>query len=202
MTTQLNAEKLAELAPGGHYIALRIGFAFPLEEVNALPDEWVEHYTHNRFMLFDPVIQWVYSNTGWIRWSEIPADDPRRILQQARAFGLRFGLTVCYYDNNREGQRSFGSFVRGDREFTDEEAMLLMRHITGLHIAKAPPTNLTKAEIEALRMVKDGQRLKQIAHVLGVTEGAVKQRLRNAKLKLGANTSAQAAALANEYGLI
>ena len=37
-------------------------------------------------------------------------------------------------------------------------------------------------------MVKDGKRLKQIAHELGVSEGAVKQRLKNAKTKLGAAT--------------
>ena len=202
MNAQLEAEELKELAPVGHYLALRIGFAFPLEEVNALPDTWVEHYTHNRFLLSDPVVRWVYAHTGWVRWSDITEPDPRHIMQQARAFGLTYGVTVCYFDDNRDGQRSFGSFVRRDREFTDEEAERLLAHITRLHIQKAPPTNLTQAEIEALRMVKEGQRLKQIAHVLGVTEGAVKQRLRNAKMKLGANTSAQAAAMASEFGLI
>jgi LuxR family transcriptional regulator len=66
----------------------------------------------------------------------------------------------------------------------------------------APPTNLTMAELEALRMVKEGMRLKQMAHALGVSEGAIKQRLRNAKLKLGASTGAQAATRASDYGLI
>jgi len=65
-----------------------------------------------------------------------------------------------------------------------------------------PPTNLTAAELEALAMVKDGQRLKQIAYNLGVTEGAVKQRLKNAKIKLGANTSTQAATMARQFKLI
>jgi len=51
-------------------------------------------------------------------------------------------------------------------------------------------------------MVKDGQRLKQIAYNLGVTEGAVKQRLKNAKIKLGANTSTQAATMARQFKLI
>tara|TARA_B110000977_G_C10850713_1_gene405683 strand:- start:4 stop:207 length:204 start_codon:yes stop_codon:yes gene_type:complete len=66
----------------------------------------------------------------------------------------------------------------------------------------APPTNLTMAELEALGMIKDGKRLKEIAFDLGVTEGAVKQRLKNAKTKLGAKTGTQAAALASQYGLI
>jgi LuxR family transcriptional regulator len=51
-------------------------------------------------------------------------------------------------------------------------------------------------------MVRDGKRLKEIAFDLGVTEGAVKQRLKNAKIKLGAKTGTQAAALASQYGLI
>lgn len=202
MSALVDTYDISDLAPVGHYIALRIGFAFPLEEVNLLPRDWVEHYTQSRFMLFDPVMRWVYGNKGYIRWSELDAEDPRNILQQARAFGLRYGVTVSCVDGSGDGQRSFGTFVRADRDYEPSECQFLYEHVLKLHAAKAPPTNLTEAEIETLRMVKDGQRLKQIAHVLGVSEGAVKQRLRNAKIKLNANTSAQAAAMASEYGLI
>ena len=193
---------LSELAPAGFYIALRVGFAFPLEERNALPPAWVEHYTRNRFMLHDPVIRWIYGNTGAIRWGAIDLADQMRVLDQAKAFGLRYGVAVACFDGNQEGQRSFGSFARPDREYTDAEMSQLLAYVEQLHLDKAPPTNLTPAEIEALRMVRDGQRLKQIAFELGVTEGAIKQRLKNAKTKLKAQTSAQAAAMASEFGLI
>lgn len=202
MTKLLGPDDVAQIAPTGHYIALRIGFAFPMEEVNALPSDWVEHYTTHRFMLFDPVIRWVYGNTGAIRWSEIELDDPRRVLAQAQTFGLRYGAAIACFDGNAEGQRSFGSFVRNDREFLDLELKLLTAYINRRHSEMAPPTNLTQAELEALGMVRDGKRLKEIAHVLGVSEGAVKQRLKNAKLKLGAKTGSQAAAMAAQYGLI
>lgn len=190
------------LSGSGYYIALRVGFAFPLEEVNALPAAWVEHYTKLRFMLHDPVIRWIYSNTGSIRWSDIDLPDPMRVMDQAQTFGLRYGAAVSCYDGNSEGQRSFGHFARSDREFTAEEIDSLYAYILKLHLEKAPPTNLTAAELEALRMVKDGLRLKQIAHELGVSEGAVKQRLKNAKSKLGAQTSAQAAAMVGDFGLL
>jgi len=190
------------LAPAGFYIALRVGFAFPMEEFNALPQPWVEHYTANGFMLYDPVIQWVYANTGVVRWSEIDLPDPLNIMGQAQEFGLIHGAAVCCFDNDSEGQRSFGTFARTDREFDDFEIEILHGHVKRLHQDKAPPTNLTMAELEALRMVKDGMRLKQIAHTLGVSEGAIKQRLKNAKLKLGASTSAQASTKASDYGLI
>lgn len=171
-----------------------------MEEVNKLPADWVDHYTAQRFMLNDPVMQWIYANSGSARWSDIELPDPRRVLAQAKAFGLRYGLAVSVLDD--EGQRSFGTFVRRDREFSDDEIRLLQAYVTRCHMAKAPPRNVTEAELEALAMVKEGLRLKQIAHRLNVSEGAVKQRLRNAKRKLGAQTSTQAVTLATEFGMI
>jgi len=202
MSALLSLDDIGQLAPIGHYIALRIGFAFPMEEVNALPKDWVEHYTKQRFMLFDPVVRWAYANVGTTRWSDLAQDDPKRVIAQAQTFGLRYGVSVAVLDSGSDGQRSFASFVRGDREFTDLEIKLLHAFMMRRHNETAPPTNLTRAELEALAMVKDGKRLKEIAYELSVSEGAIKQRLKNAKLKLGAKTGTQAAALANQYGLI
>jgi len=202
MASVLGLEEIAEIAPAGYYIALRVGFAFPVEEVNNLPQAWVQHYTQNRFMLFDPVIRWVHANTGYIRWSEMDPHDPRGVMKQAQTFGLRYGAAVAVYDGNKDGQRSFGSFGRQDREYTDLELKLLQAYLLRRHMEMAPPTNLTNAEIQALSMVKNGKRLKEIAHDLGVSEGAVKQRLKNAKAKLDAKTSTQAAAIAAQHGII
>ena len=202
LTGLSSADDVKKLATNGYYLALRVGFAFPLEEVNELPAPWVDHYTKHRFMLYDPVIRWIYANTGAITWGQINLPDPMRVLDQAQTFGLRYGVAVACFDGNREGQRSFGTFCRSDREFERGEIDALHSYVMRLHHAKAPPTNLTKAELEALQMVRDGLRLKQIAHDLGVSEGAVKQRLKNAKSKLGANTSAQAAAMDADFGLI
>lgn len=199
---QIETQQIEELAPAGYYLALRIGFAFPVEEVNALPTEWIEHYTKNGLMLFDPVMRWAYGTTGSKRWSEMDLDDPRKVLGQAQTFGLRYGVAVSVFDWNAAGQRSIGSFSRSDREFFDLEIELLLAFVKRRHAELAPPTNVTMAELEALGMVRDGKRLKEIAFDLGVTEGAVKQRLKNAKVKLGAKTSTQAAAMANQYGLI
>ena len=202
MADLIDHEEFSALAPAGYYVALRVGFAFPLIEVNALPDDWVAHYTAQRFMLFDPVIRWLYANVGATRWSEIGLDDDREVIAQARDYGLHHGIAISCFDDMSDGQRSFGSFVRGDRDFEVDEIEVLHEHMWRLHRESAPPSNLTDAELEVLRMVKDGMRLKQIAHEIGVTEGAVKQRLRNAKTKLRAQTGAQAAAKAHEFGLL
>lgn len=202
MNLHLSDLDFLHVAPAGHYLALRVGFAFPLEEINALPAGWVEYYTAQRFMMSDPVIRWSYANSGAVRWSDISLDDPRDIFGEARRFGLNFGVAISYYDDNPQGQRSFGSFARSDREFTRAEIDALLQELIRLHECKAPPQNLTQAEKVALSMVRDGLRLKQIAYELGVSEGAVKQRLKNAKSKLNAQTGAQAAAMASSLGLI
>ena len=43
MSALLGPDEIRQIAPAGYYVALRIGFAFPMEEVNELPAEWVAH---------------------------------------------------------------------------------------------------------------------------------------------------------------
>lgn len=202
MDRKPDLQDFATLAPAGYYIALRIGFAFPMEEHNALPQAWVADYTARGLMLHDPILRWVYEHTGSIRWSAISYDDPRCVLQTASDHGLRFGAAIGIVDTGQGGQRSFGTFAREDREFSSDEIAALEGMLAQLHAARTPPGNLTRAELEALEMIKDGLLMKEIAGRLGVSEGAVKQRLKNAKLKLKAKTSTQAATLATGYGLI
>lgn len=192
----------SNVAPAGYYLALRVGFAFPVFEENVLPKEWVKTYTSQGFMLYDPLMRWVYDNTGATRWSDINTDDPREVLKQAAQHSLNFGAVISFQDDDQTGQRSFGTFARSDREFTDEEILFLQSRIQQMHIESIPPTNLTNAEKEVLVMVKNGMFLKEIAASLSVSEGAIKQRLKNAKNKLKAKNSTQAAAMALEYGLI
>lgn len=201
-STILENETLLAMSPSGYHVALRIGFAFPQSETNAWPRKWVAHYTQQRFVMRDPVMRWVYAHSGKIRWDEIDDPDPDRVLQQAAAFGLRHGGAVSYRDSGAGGLRSFGVFARPDRPFEPRELSALLAHVRGLHMRMAPPDNLTSAELEALAMVCDGLRQKEIAFRLGITEGAVKQRLRGARGKLNAQTAPQAAALAREFGLI
>lgn len=201
-SNKTDMSSLSDLAPAGYFVALRVGFAYPVEERNALPPAWIERYTLRGLMLQDPVIRWVYDNNGTCRWSEMGLEDPRGVMEQARRFDLNFGVAISHVEGTAVGQRSYGSFARSDREFTDDEIHELSDSLIALHDARCPPDNLTQAELEALRMVKDGLLMKEIADLLQVSEGAVKQRLKNAKLKLKAKTGTHAATMATTYGLI
>ena len=194
--------EFSSIATAGYYVALRIGFAYPVEERNELPPAWIEYYTRNGLMVRDPVVKWAYDNTGSARWSDMAAADSFGVLAKAKKFGLKYGAVVSCLLENPIGQRSFGTFARRDREFSDDEIALFGFHLKRLHVMSVPPSNITRAELEALRLVKDGMRLKEIAYQLGVSEGAIKQRLSGAKKKLGARTNTQAASKAVEYRII
>jgi LuxR family transcriptional regulator len=198
----LKSLDVIRIAPVGHYLAIRVGFAFPVVEVNELPPSWVEHYTLHGFLAADPAMQWVHSNVGFTRWSEISSPDPKGVLAAARRFGINYGASVSWLEKSACPQRSFGLFLRSDREFTDQEMSLLWGYVVDRHEAHSPPRKLTMAEIEVLRLVKEGRLIKQIAFDLGVGEGAIKQRLRAARAKLDAKTGAEAISRAVAFGII
>ena len=202
MIRPIHSYNFENSALSGYYIGVRVGFAFPVAEHNAFPAEWISTYTREGLMLHDPLMKWVYSSIGACRWSDMDISDDHKIMDRAAKYGLRFGAGICCVDRNGSGQRSFGLFARADREFTDEEIEYFFTSVTELHLTAQAPTNLTDAELEVLRMLRDGMLIKQIAAQLEISQGAVKQRLKNAKQKLDARTSNHAMALAMEYGLI
>jgi LuxR family transcriptional regulator len=148
-------DEFSQIATSGYYVALRVGFAFPVEERNEFSSEWVEYYTDHGLMMFDPVMRWVYSNTGNIRWNEIQIDDPLKVRAISESFGLVYGVAICCCTDFESGQRSFGTFSRPDREFTADEMEVLATGVRRLHAETEPP-NVTEAELEALRLIRDG----------------------------------------------
>ncbi len=194
--------EIEALAPAGYYLAIRVGFAFPLIEQNRLPERWVREYTASALMMHDPAMRWAYANRGVIRTSALAADDIQGVFELGKVHGLEFGAIVSCVDRGGAGQRSFGFFFRRDREYSDEELDRLYGWLLEEHSIHAQPRNLTAAELETLGYVKNGMLMKEIANVLGVSESAVKQRLRNARLKLNAKTGSQAAARATMLGMI
>jgi LuxR family transcriptional regulator, quorum-sensing system regulator SdiA len=189
-------DTLSRLAPTGFYLALRVGFTFPEEELNRLPDRWVDHYTRHGLVVHDPLMKWVYANVGALRWSDIDIADPADVRAAAVEHGMLYGAAASILTKADQGRRSYGLFFRSDRDFLDAELATLEVILSGLHTGAKMERALTANEVEALKMLASGQRLQQIAGNLGISESAVKARLNNAKAKLGARTASQAASLA------
>lgn len=190
------------IANAGYYVALRVGFSFPEDELNCLPDPWIEHYTTHGLVVADPALKWVYANSGAARMSELNLPDPQRVLPRAVRHGLEYGAVVSVHGVQDNGRRSYGFFFRGDRELLTVEMQALEKIVRSLHTQKEDSKPLTAAEIEALQMQSRGMRLKQVAAALGISESAVKARLNNAKRKLGAKTLSQAVSIAAARRLI
>ncbi|MEL6646026.1 MAG: autoinducer binding domain-containing protein, partial [Pseudomonadota bacterium] len=178
---ELGLSRLRRLSPDGYALGLHVRFASAHIMVQTYAAEWTERYTQNGHMLSDPVVLWGFANEGACRWSALGMPDPNNILGQAREFGLNFGVAVSH---GPLSSRSIGGFARGDREFTDAEIASILDTVEHLHTQSTPPETLTEAQRQALRQVASGSRYTEAAAILGISESALKARLKSARERL------------------
>ena len=192
-------ERLEQLAPMGYTVGLHIRFATPLIYRSSYPDAWVDHYNSHSYYLRDPLVFWGVGVEGTTRWSAIPLPDPFGVLKKAAAHGLAYGAVSSYGPIT---SRSIVGISRADREFDDDELDTLKEVTVQLHIEAKPPSELTKAQMEALQCVANGDRHSAAAEKLGITESAFKARLTSARIRLEARTTSEAIRKAREYRLL
>jgi LuxR family transcriptional regulator len=197
-TDQLFLE-LGKMSPAGFSAGLHIRFAAPLVYVRTYPEAWIRLYDDNAYALRDPLVFWGLGVKGQTRWSDIRLPDPFNIIGQARKNGLLFGAVISCGPIT---SRSIVGMARNDREFTEDEIDAAAAIVQLLHELAEPPTELTPAQVEALRLLADGDRHTAAAAKLGISESAFKARLQSARVRLGARTTAQALKKAREYRLL
>ena len=199
ISLQANLDALSDLAPAGFSAGLHIRFASPLMYVRTYDEAWIKIYDENAYALRDPLVFWGLGVKGHTRWSAIKLPDPFNILGQARSHGLVYGAVISCGPIT---SRSIIGMAHNEREFTDAEVAEAAKIVKNLHIAAEPPTELTPAQVEALRLLADGDRHAAAAAKLGISESAFKARLQSARVRLGARTTAQALKKAREYQLL
>ena len=178
--------RLGRLAPAGHYIAIRISFVFPVVEQNCLPEAWVREYTASGLCKCHG------SSYGLGSPARGPCKDERS-RGRGRPAVLSLQRTTAYLWRCRLLQRILTK-VESVASVSSSGQIGSMRRSSssarraGTRRAYARPRNLTEAELKTLGLVKNGLLMKEIASALGVSESAVKQRLRDARLKLNAKT--------------
>lgn len=192
-------ERLDQLAPMGYTVGLHIRFATPLVYKSSYPSAWVDHYNSHSYYLRDPLVFWGVGVEGTTRWSSIPLPDPFGVMKKAASHGLNYGAVSSYGPIT---SRSIVGIGRSDREFDDDELALLKELTIQLHIEAKPPSDLTKAQIEALQCLANGDRHAAAAEKLGITESAFKARLQSARVRLEARTTSEAIRKAREYRLL
>ena len=194
-----NLDALGRIAPCGFSAGLHIRFASPLIYVRTYDEAWTKFYDENAYALRDPLVFWGLGLKGSTRWSAIKLPDPFNILGQAKCYGLAYGAVISCGPIT---SRSIVGMASNEREFSDEEIAEAVRIVHNLHFAAEPPTELTPAQVEALRLLADGDRHAAAAAKLGISESAFKARLQSARVRLDARTTAQALKKAREYQLL
>jgi LuxR family transcriptional regulator len=191
--------KLQQIAPAGYALGLHIRFASATMMFRTYPKEWLDVYTKKGYMLCDPLVSWGFSDEGSCRWSELTVPDPHEVLKQASVYGLNYGIAVSY---GEVSSRTIGGFAKEDREFTEQEIQDVQEIVKRLHFETTPPESLTDAQVAALRLIANGSRHAQAAADLGISESALKARLKSARERLLARTTAEAIQRALEYKLL
>ncbi len=103
--------------------------------------------------------------------------------------------------------------ARGEAAITPDIAVRILAELAGgsppsggrstdVTAATPDPDQLTERELEVLRLVVDGERNKEIAAELGISENTVKYHLRNILDKLHARSRAEMVARAVRDGLV
>jgi aldose 1-epimerase/LuxR family transcriptional regulator len=125
------------------------------------------------------------------------------VLSAYAAFGMRYGAVICVTADEERPRRTFGYFARADRELTSGELAELEASLRAAHFHDPEDEQgLTRAQTDALRLLSRGMRLKEIAYALGISESAVKARLKSAMARMDARTPVQAASIAAQKGLL
>lgn len=192
-------KRLARMAPVGYAVAMHIRAGVALVQHDEFPRHWVDFYHENGFALRDPLIAAGYSVQYFARWSELALPDPDQVIPAAAGHGLRFGLVVAC---GPLASRSVARLARSDREYTDDEAGKAVQLLQELHDMTRPGERLTGPQAEALRLIGSGLRHTEAAARLGISESALKMRLKSARRRLLAQTTTEAIQRARDNFLL
>ncbi len=195
---KIELETIKEQATAGFFIGLFLDFSGPSTSIFGYKSDWINHYSENNYVVSDPSFAWAVSNDGTIRWSELYVGETD-IRSSMAEHGLLYGATASVLYNKK---RSLATFSRSDREFTDQELVLLYRSVKKIHIANDQRTGLTQLEKKTLNLLVSGYTSKEVSGLLSVSDQTIKMRLMTLRRKFGAKTNIELAAIVSKLNII
>lgn len=183
--------------------------------VSGYPVEWREHYVRQDYRRTDPTVIHCATSTIPLVWDDLlPVEkrDPiaRRIMEEARDFGLRQGVSLPVHTARGEtGMLNLAatSFHSEIRHFLPILHLLTahiheaMRQLVEVREITSRPT-LSPRERECLLWAAEGKTSWEISQILRISERTVIFHLQNASAKLQVSTRQQAVARALSLGLL
>lgn len=211
---QITEAEIRKHALSGFGILVNLRNLSPEFFYSTYPEKWQDIYTRNAMVVHDPVVQWAVVNTGWKRWSEInflgrPANE-MAVMRRAKEFGLEYGMIASIRRQDRSGKmrRSLFGAARPDREFTEEEAGLLLGLFQKMLEQLVGPSQseedhmVSESDIEILRRLAEGQKQDEVASGMGLSVETVSKRVRKIKETWGTRTLAATIATAFQRGVL
>lgn len=168
------------------------------------PREWVAHYSTQRYFLIDPVYRAVEAGASDFLWHDPDfyqglAWRQRRILAEAREFGLRFGRTHALAPTHYLTASS--SLVSDSVDFdpaayaTAKLSNVITHHRAALLCAapRGPSPRLSHRESQCLQLCARGRTDPEIARELGISVATVRRHIESVRLRFGVSSRVQAA---------
>ncbi|MEM1386936.1 MAG: autoinducer binding domain-containing protein [Pseudomonadota bacterium] len=141
---------LAEATPGGFALGLHIGLRGPMFLFTTFPLKWLSYYTEQGLQLRDPAVAWSLTNSGYVQWRDLAAQDPAGVIALAREYGLTHGATLALVAG---GSRTVVGVCRNDREYLDAELTRIGDVANALHMATLGRGSLpAELELDLTRM--------------------------------------------------
>ena len=187
------------------------------QTINNHPDEWLNRYAEENYLLIDPVIDRARYSRLPFSWSEIDHtvnDRERLVLNEGSEVGICSGATVPVFGNGREAGLFFLSSDKAPEEFdkiwTENKYSLhliaLYLHATYfdkvLHKQEQPVERLTPREKECLLWTARGKTAWETSEILHISEGTAVFHTKNACKKLNTHSKVHAVVKAIMLGII
>ena len=177
------------------------------------PKEWIAHFSAQRYHLVDPVYRAAEAGAGEFVWTDPEFLQPlswrqRRILNEAREFGLRHGRTHTLA--SILPLRASASLVSSEPDMPEDIYaagklinVVVHHRAAQMCIAAAPRfAELRRRERQCLELCASGLTDADIARGLGLSVATVRRHIERARVRLGASTRIQAVARAINSGQI
>lgn len=173
--------------------------------ITTWPRGWMEAYAANGFITDDPIVRATLETQEAFAWDEVIArygERSNRVIAAAAGYGFHTGFAVPIHG---PGEACGLVALAGGRMQlkAEDRTVLASRSRVVYDAARAlfnrpdrPGPALSGREREALSLVAQGMDDGQIGAALGITKTSAHVYVERAKRRLGANTRAQAVALA------
>jgi LuxR family quorum sensing-dependent transcriptional regulator len=180
--------------------------------IHNLPEEWVNEYLNNNYILNDPIAHHCIEARDPFFWREAikatASRESKDIMMRAEGYGLRNG--VCFPIHNINGFEagvSLSGFPTPPKR--TEIRSLYLASIMAFNAVRRIRTDhsfriqaISEREKEVLTWCALGRTSKEIAYILFVSENTVNVHVKNAISKLSARNKTEAVTIALRKGMI